>query len=490
MKLTAEQDAIAHAHGHRVRVTAYAGTGKTSSLEAWARAHPRVKTYYVAFNKSVQVEAAGRFPRNVTAKTGHAPAYAAVGRQYRDKLVSGVKAWELVQADLFPRVPQAAQAAWADVILRTLQQFWASTDAAVATAHIPLTSSDWQGPFAWADPLQAVRDAERVWTRMQDPHDTTVGMMHDGYLKLYALSEPRWPYDAILFDEAQDANPVMLQMVLRQTQAQQIFVGDPYQAIYGWRGAVDAMTAIAADQDLRLTASFRFGPQIAAVATRLLRWHDRTVIPVQGLAPVPGQVYRGIGAAPVTVIGRSNAGLFAQAVSLWQVSPHIQFDWVGGIDGYRLELLEDTARLFQQEAVRSPFLRLFPDFDALVDYADVVEDVEWQGRTRLVDRWGKGLPAWIARIRAASRDPQHATVRFSTIHKAKGLEWDHVVLLDDLPALGDRPLELSPEDQHLWYVAATRAHQRLGLPETAADRLIGIAGSSTRQLASIPTKRG
>lgn len=473
MKLTTEQDAIAHAHGHRVRVTAYAGTGKTSSLEAWARAHPRVKTYYVAFNKSVQVEAAGRFPRNVTAKTGHAPAYAAIGRQYREKLVSGVKPWELVQAGLFPGVPHTAQAAWADVVIRTLQQFWASTDTQILPTHIPLTASDWQGPFAWADPLHAVRDAERVWSRMQDPLDAAVGMMHDGYLKLYALSEPRWPYDAILFDEAQDANPVMLQMVLRQTQAQQIFVGDPYQAIYGWRGAIDAMTAITADQDLRLTASFRFGPAIAAVATRLLRWHDRSVIPVQGLASGRGQVYRGMGAAPVTVIGRSNAGLFSQAVALWQASPTIQFDWVGGIDGYRLDLLEDTARLWQQDVVRSPFLRLFPDFDALVEYAETVDDVEWQGRTRLVDRWGKGLPGWIARIRTASQAPGRATVRFSTIHKAKGLEWDHVVLLDDLPTLGDRPHDLSPEDQHLWYVAATRAHQRLGLPEAAADHLIG-----------------
>ncbi|MFX8098481.1 UvrD-helicase domain-containing protein, partial [Acinetobacter baumannii] len=80
---------------------------------------------------------------------------------------------------------------------------------------------------------------------------------HDVYVKLWQLSRPTIPADYILFDESQDANGLMLS-VLRRQSAQVIYVGDPYQQIYEWRGAVNAMDHIKA-QKRALTLSFRFG---------------------------------------------------------------------------------------------------------------------------------------------------------------------------------------------------------------------------------------
>ncbi|MCY0885714.1 MAG: ATP-binding domain-containing protein, partial [Firmicutes bacterium] len=78
-----------------------------------------------------------------------------------------------------------------------------------------------------------------------------------------------------------------------------------------------------------------------------------------------------------------------------------------------------------------------------------------------------GLLRW---VRAASvPDPTQATVQLATIHKAKGLEWPHVVVLDDLAPLTP---DLAPDDHHLWYVAATRATALLGLPTEAAHRIM------------------
>lgn len=468
MQLTTEQEALVHAQGRIIRVTAYAGTGKTSSLVAWARGHPGCKTLYLAFNKSVQLEARQRFPRWVTPKTGHALAYAAVGHAYQAKLVSHLKPAELVSTGLLSRVPTMARMAWADTVLQTLQAYLVSPDANIGPQHCPLEAVDWQGPFAWADPVRLIRDTQIVWQCMQDPQNTHVGMVHDGYLKLYVLTRPRLPYDAILFDEAQDANPVLLQLIQAQTHAQQIYVGDPYQAIYGWRGAIDAMSQLRPDADLRLTASFRFGSTLAAWATRLLHRRDPALPPLTGRAPQRGHVYAGIGTAPLTVVGRSNSGLFAEAVSwLDRVAPQ-GLHWVGGIDGYHLDWLQDTARLWLGDPVRHPFLQLFPDFDALQEYAHTVEDVEWQGRCRAVERWGGRLPALIRRVQNQVREPAAAPVHVSTIHKAKGLEWPHVVILNDLAELTP---DLSAEDHHLWYVAMTRATQQLGLPDTAWTQL-------------------
>ena len=43
-------------------------------------------------------------------------------------------------------------------------------------------------------------------------------------------------YDMVFFDEAQDCDPLMLKMLLNDTTIPKVFVGDPKQAIYGFRG--------------------------------------------------------------------------------------------------------------------------------------------------------------------------------------------------------------------------------------------------------------
>ncbi|MEZ9922382.1 UvrD-helicase domain-containing protein, partial [Vibrio breoganii] len=91
---------------------------------------------------------------------------------------------------------------------------------------------------------------------------------HDCYLKLWQLSEPVIKYDYIMFDEAQDANPLLLSVILRQ-QCQQIFVGDKYQSIYQFRGGINAMDLIPYE-GFQLSHSFRFGQKVADLATRVL----------------------------------------------------------------------------------------------------------------------------------------------------------------------------------------------------------------------------
>ena len=80
-KPTDEQVGIRDDRSDRLLVKAFAGTGKTSSLELKARATP-VKSLYVAFNKAIQREAEHRFPAHVTSRTMHSLAFARFGRIY------------------------------------------------------------------------------------------------------------------------------------------------------------------------------------------------------------------------------------------------------------------------------------------------------------------------------------------------------------------------------------------------------------------------
>ena len=118
--------------------------------------------------------------------------------------------------------------------------------------------------------LQAV---QVLWHEMSRP-DGSFPVTHDTYLKLFQLSSPdlsrRW--DTILFDEAQDANPVTSALVLSQS-CRVILVGDRYQQIYRFRGADNALShPVLNDADrLWLTQSFRFGSSVARMANLLLQ---------------------------------------------------------------------------------------------------------------------------------------------------------------------------------------------------------------------------
>ena len=54
-------------------------------------------------------------------------------------------------------------------------------------------------------------------------------------------------YDMIFIDEAQDFDPVMLEILLKDSTIPKVFVGDPRQAIYEWRGAINAFEMLPDD---------------------------------------------------------------------------------------------------------------------------------------------------------------------------------------------------------------------------------------------------
>ena len=154
---------------------------------------------------------------------------------------------------------------------------------------------------------------------MCDPGNEAMPMLHDGYLKLYQLSAPRLDYDTILFDEAQDANPVTL-AIIRQQSCAKVFVGDPHQQIYQFRYAENAMADPSLTDELFLTESFRFGDEIAAAANRLLAV-KREGNAVRGGRRVPPSSTK-------ACIARGNAALYRRAALLAQQGGNIC--WVGG----------------------------------------------------------------------------------------------------------------------------------------------------------------
>jgi hypothetical protein len=196
-------------------------------------------------------------------------------------------------------------------------RFCRSAQAAPEAWHIPV---DEKVEEPAADDLRAMLlpHVIRHWEESIDPRGRTA-ITPDVYLKVWERSKPRINSDFILFDEAQDSDGLMLSVLRRQRHAQVIYVGDPYQQIYEWRGAVNAMEYIKA-QECTLTESFRFGRPFAALASKILRLlGERT--PVRGQSSIASTMIEDPDARPavdavlcrknVTVVGVLANGLTA-----------------------------------------------------------------------------------------------------------------------------------------------------------------------------------
>lgn len=483
MNITPEQQLIVSSRSPFLRVNAFAGTGKTTTLVSYAKARPNERMVYIAFNKSIQLEAARKFGPNVKCTTSHGMAYARFGAEYNDagKLVDRVRINEVLDALDLRQYPDAFSMYVADASLKALNRYLCSDSSTLMENH----TAGLVVPNTNVSASDIVFCAQRLWEKMCDVNDPSIGMVHDGYLKRYQLSDPQLKYDRILFDEAQDANGVTAAIVDSQP-CDKVIVGDSHQAIYSFRGAVNAMQMFDAKDTLYLTKSFRFGQPIADVANVLLGTFKGEKKPIQG-TDEPGSIGKLDTKKPYTVIARANATLFDEAINLMNQGKRLHF--VGGIQGYRMGDLLDTYNLFsgQSERIKSPHLKAFSDFDTAEQFAEMSDDKELKSLINVVKRHTSRLPGLISKLKQADTpEASHADVSLTTAHKSKGLEWEQVRLTDDYMTLMDqykkpRKIDFSEgEDVNILYVAVTRAQKTLQ-PFPELKELLDFKGMEAAQ---------
>lgn len=312
----AEQLAIVNAAqtGANVSVKALAGTGKTTTLVGVAEALSHKRIAYVAFNKDIAEEAKTKMPSNVEAKTASGFAYrgtivfpkSAWGERFTTTTSNG---WEYAQAlgikqgkDFDSAGEDAAStflktSTLGYIVCGTVERFCQNAEDSFQGWHVPkqdgLSRAGQDALAAYILPL-----AEKIWADLNNVKGNLVKFTFCHYLKQFQLSgqpikvkfgkEKAVPAEVILFDEAQDASPV-IRAIVQQQGCQVIAVGDENQAIYGFTGAVNALDAFEAEHVLPLTKSYRFGPAIADTANALLAKLG-TDLRVVGHDPVPSEV--------------------------------------------------------------------------------------------------------------------------------------------------------------------------------------------------------
>lgn len=482
MKNTSEQDAVIECDTDLLRVDAFAGTGKTTTLVGYARRRPRRNILYLAFNQSIKAEAKRKFPNHVKCFTSHGLAWWSHGVVFDEakKLVKGIRVHEVVDALSLDKYPQDFALYVADAAMRMVRRFIVSDRmelaedlaAGLVTPGSGLTEGD------------VTLLAHKLWSMMTDPRDSRIGIEHDGYLKLFQLSRPVLDFDDILFDEYQDANPVTAQLV-RAQDARKVAVGDCHQQLYSFRGAVNALETLKPTRTLHLTKSFRFGQGIADVANLLLSTFKNETRAIQGTEE-PSHIGYFSANLPHAVIARSNATLFEEATQAIARGRNVHF--VGGIGGYRIGDALDAYNLWTGETDRivNPHLRSFQKFDRMMDYAGAVDDRELKSLARLVKKHSSKIPYLVGQIRAGNQEEAaNADVILTTAHKAKGLEFLRVRLADDFVDLFDdagkvRKLDAKEQEEiNILYVAASRARHSLS-PCPQLEKLLAMEKAKAR----------
>lgn len=458
---TPEQQAIIDAcvSGDNAVITAGAGTGKTSTLRM-AATLMRGRGLYLAFNRTIAGDARKAFPKTVQCSTAHSLAFRAVGHAYKPRLDGprlpardvaarlGIDTGLALGADLLIDPTHLAR-----LTMETVDRYCRTADDQIGAQHAPAVN----GVEGSAHDFLAARLAEYAVTAWADLRDVDgkLRFQHDHYLKMWALTRPALPADFVLFDEAQDADPLIASVVQAQS-CQLIAVGDECQAIYGWRGAVDAIGSWPAKHRLALTQSWRFGQAIADEANKWLTQLGAG-LRLTGNPHLRSTV--GPLDQPKAILCRTNAEALRQAMIALDAGAKPGL--VGGATAIR-KMAEAALSLQNGKGTDHPELFTFKSWGEVQAYSREEAGRDLAVFVRLVDEHG---PEDLINAAYRLADERYAPLVISTAHKAKGREWDTVTVADDFrepPRDADgyrKPLRR--DEAMLAYVSVTRAKQRL-----------------------------
>lgn len=460
--LTPEQGAAVISSKTSIKVIAPAGSGKTTLMMGYSAARPKSKGLYMAFGKPTQDEANRKLNAmgvDTRAWTTHALAYRAFGAQFNraGKLSGGMRA--AVTAGLL-QVNYAQAAA----INEMVKNYMCSAEDHISEAHLPDPE---QFKLVARQEGIIMDGAKRLWARMVNPADDAPAT-HDVYLKQWVMTRPVLPFEFILFDEAQDANALTAHLVNMQRHCTRVYVGDPYQAIFGFRGAVNLMDELQAEQTLTLTKSHRFTPNIGLLATTFLKHWRGSTNPIHGTARFTAEELATTNST--AHLARTVAGLLAHGMEQHEKGKRIH--WIKGFDEYRTSAIADAYSLFSgtKEGIKDPVLKMMGSWGELKEYVESSGDGEAGPIFRLIEKYKEDTMPMLASLRASQvMNPAEADITLTTGHKAKGLEWDRVQLVNDFFSFKDEktrsgwsdPSRIDNQEAHLMYVMLTRAKKAI-----------------------------
>ncbi len=505
LSLTREQELIIQSTGN-IRINAVAGSGKTTTIIEYVRSRPPgSRLLYLAFNKSVKLEAIAKFKKqgldHVKIETAHSLAYrhVVIGSRYRVKTAE-YQIHEVVDIlGLQNNGEPHGEFIFANHINKFVAYFCNSDKDKIKDLDYRDTILDSKVKKFVSSTYNYIETHARRFLAMMESGE--IEITHDFYLKKFQLKSPVLPYDFILFDEAQDASAAMLDVVMKQP-AIKVIVGDTHQQIYGWRFAVNSLEQ-AVYETYHLTSSFRFSQSVADLAMRILAYKNQII-------PVPQVTIKGCGGnndhTIKAVIARSNLGLLLKAIEYVTEDKklkHIYFE--GNINSYTYAdegaSLYDVLNLYngKRSMIRDKMISGMNSMNDLETYIEKTEDKQLGMMVEIVKEYGNEIPGILKNIKSKhveNADKHKAQLIFSTVHRCKGMEYDTIDLVNDfiteekiekfVKEMATQQLMIPKvmEEINLLYVAVTRSKNKIKIHEQMVPK--GFPDSAQIEVIKVP----
>lgn len=542
--------------GRVMRITAGAGSGKTTTLEGigekMAKRGHKGQIYYLTFNRSSAADAQKRLGGDCICSTLHSMAFNVLDiKEEGFKIINEPQVEQIISSacnedlhDFFSRVEKEdmnlVKKIATTFIRRTLETFMQSDRSeeegfdhrVFGTTYYPavLWHQGKKDPKVGNIPSRPgdfyTKQAKKVWdlispVRVGGAKSSKVTAF-DAVVKAAQLKNKRIPGTVLLVDEAQDMNSCNIDWLNKNRPKKLVvFVGDAVQTIYGFRGAKSKFLLELEDvENASLTRSFRFGPEVACVANTILfakeyspqktMWRPYRLT---GAGTAPG-IIRSTPSTKTqrrTILAAANVTLLKEALQLLEIDPDLRFALQGKGEtsgaGKWKYLLREFKSIFsvyldgQEKAVSIKTKLITGNYT----WTEFISEVETRELTQLsthvslINKYQTEAANVLLKFKQSVLDKNYsldeADIILSTVHAAKGLEWDVVEVLDDLSqnlsqfsfssqTSGFQSASIAasssaPEwnfkswgdDVNLWYVALTRPKRELILPAKFIDLL-------------------
>jgi hypothetical protein len=376
----------------------------------------------------------------------------------------------------------------------------------------------WQGP-RMGDRIMHLENLARVSGKeLQEVYDTTEhdlpwsevrrvaadletfksarGMVdYTDMLTNFTLGAPaRLGIRALLVDEAQDLSVLQWAVVVRlaetHTLVSFVVAGDDDQAIYEWAGAAVEDFIKLPGQARVLSQSWRVPSEVQKIAGEVIGRVDNRRPKDWKARPETGEVVRAVGFDEVDIEEGAGETLILARNHIWlerdvapvlrregvyfsiSGEPSVSGETLAAVRGWELwrrgeQIPAELARTLQLWLPPENRGREVTGEEDLVSAMNLGIQAQTPWHVALT-RMPVDEVAYILAMRTRGETLQGVPrVRLSTIHGSKGGQADHVVVLTDMSSRSFKDYEREPDQEtRVWYVAVTRARQRL----TIVDR--------------------
>lgn len=459
-------DDIMFGEGNTV-IDAVAGSGKTTTIkQALHYIDPSKKVRFVAFNKHIQVELAEDVPDNVEVSTMHSMGFAGIKKVQKRKLVSN-KLFQITSevSKKYPSLSKDESKALFSLVLKV----------------VPLLKGELMEPtdknidalcYKHGIEIPTMATYNFVKEVMQASIDDEYEIDFDDMIyKAVIENVPIETVDWLFIDEAQDLNAAQVELLMMAVgpDTRVVAVGDPYQSLYGFRGAdtdaMDKLTKRLNAKKLPLSICYRCPPEHIELAQAFVPHIEANPDHEPGLVKdINADLLSEYVAPEDLCVCRYNAPLVRPAFDLLRQGIKV---CIRGRDiGTGLIKLIDQMKT---KNIDTLFEKLYDwrndqiakaekkgaNPQAIEDKYDTIVEFIESNNFRDTDE----LKKYIKDLFSDDR----AQVTFSSIHRAKGLEANNVFIIapETMPSkYASQDWEVQQE-ANVQYVALTRAKQDL-----------------------------